>query len=311
MINKKKVLIVVLLICFIAAVAVMANAHLGLDISEDALMAWIMTHDVQYVTEDAVFHDMAQGISNEGRDAIKGALDYVYTIAFDSTPIINNVIIGEGKGVVEANIAGTHIGEFAGISATNRDIEFPILITYDLNEEWPYLIREARIYMMVGYIFDQVLEGASTDLVPKGDPFADFEPKASVAVTSDILTGWANTLDLKYVTDDVVFVDMSTGDLFATNRDELGVNLNWFYNIAFAGGIAEPNLIAGEGVGVLEFNLVGTHTGEFAGIAATGLEVNVPKAVVYELEEEYPYRIKNARFYLMVNVLLEQLTAEQ
>lgn len=311
MVTSSKVLLAVLTVLLVISIPSIANAHLDIAITKDALMPWLTTHDVQYLAESAIFYDMAQNVANEGKDAISAALNYIYQIAFDATPTTKNIIIGEGKGAIEVTIAGTHIGEFAGIPATGKNVKFPLLITYQLQKEWPYQVKEARIFMMVNYVFDQILNEASPDLVPIAEPFAELNQRPSVAVTTDILTGWLESLDLKYVTDDVVFVDMSTGDLFATNREELGQNLNWVYNIAFVAGIAEPRLTVGEGVGVVEFRLVGTHTGEFAGIPATGKEVDVPKVVVYELEENYPYRIKSARFYLMVNVLIDQLTAEK
>jgi predicted ester cyclase len=64
---------------------------------------------------------------------------------------------------------------------------------------------------------------------------------------------------------------------------------------AVAGGIVElhqqsfdarpelTNLIVGEGTAAIEAVFVGTHTGEFAGIPATGTEVAVPYAVFYDL----------------------------
>jgi steroid delta-isomerase-like uncharacterized protein len=45
------------------------------------------------------------------------------------------------------------------------------------------------------------------------------------------------------------------------------------------------NLIVGEGTAAGEFVFVGTHTGEFAGIPATGREVAVPYVVFYDLAD--------------------------
>jgi predicted ester cyclase len=52
---------------------------------------------------------------------------------------------------------------------------------------------------------------------------------------------------------------------------------------------------------------VGTHIGEFAGIAATGKEFRVPLCVVYDVEDD---KIKQARIYFEIPALLAQLGVE-
>ena len=66
------------------------------------------------------------------------------------------------------------------------------------------------------------------------------------------------------------------------------------------------NLVIGEGTGALEAVFVGTHTGEFAGIAATGIEVAVPYSVFYELADG---KITNLRIYALVEGIVQQLQA--
>lgn len=130
----------------------------------------------------------------------------------------------------------------------------------------------------------------------------------SLEDTRGVIMGWLETLDAsKYTTEDVVFLDMASGEPLATNNVELGENLYWFYNVAFEAQIVDPFVIIGEGRAVVEFTVSGVHIGEFAGIPGTGNKVHFPKIVTYELEEEYPYRIKNARFYIMMNILMDQI----
>ena len=57
---------------------------------------------------------------------------------------------------------------------------------------------------------------------------------------------------------------------------------------------------------MIEADFVGTHTGEFAGIAATGRQVRVPFCVVYELEGD---RITRGRVYMEMPVMFRQLGA--
>src|SRR5215213_8766972 len=66
------------------------------------------------------------------------------------------------------------------------------------------------------------------------------------------------------------------------------------------------NVVIGEGTGALEAVFFGTHTGEFAGIAATGKEVAVPYSVFYELEDG---KITNLRIYALVEGIVQQLQA--
>jgi predicted ester cyclase len=65
-------------------------------------------------------------------------------------------------------------------------------------------------------------------------------------------------------------------------------------------------LVVGEGTAALEAVFVGTHTGEFAGIAATGKAVEVPYSVFYELEGG---KITALRIYALVEGIVQQLQA--
>jgi predicted ester cyclase len=64
------------------------------------------------------------------------------------------------------------------------------------------------------------------------------------------------------------------------------------------------NLVVGEGTAALEVVFVGTHIGEFAGIAPTGAEVRVPYSVFYELEDG---KITALRIYALAEGLVQQL----
>jgi predicted ester cyclase len=63
-------------------------------------------------------------------------------------------------------------------------------------------------------------------------------------------------------------------------------------------------LLFGENNAMLEADFVGKHIGEFAGIVATGRDVRVPTAVVYDLEDDC---VKRARVYFEMPVLMHQL----
>jgi predicted ester cyclase len=67
------------------------------------------------------------------------------------------------------------------------------------------------------------------------------------------------------------------------------------------------NLLVGEGTAAVEAVFVGTHTGEFVGIPATGWEVAVPYAVFYDLADG---EITALRIHGFASGLVAALTAE-
>ena len=66
------------------------------------------------------------------------------------------------------------------------------------------------------------------------------------------------------------------------------------------------NLVAGEGTAAAELMFVGAHTGEFAGVAATGKEVEVPYSVFYEVADG---KITALRIYALAEGLVQQIQA--
>jgi len=111
------------------------------------------THDTKFIAEDAVFINMDSGEKTNGRFAIGEMLQYMYHIAFDAHAEITNTIITDDKAVLEAYFVGKHIGEFAGIQATQKNVKVPLCVTYDLDND---LIKEARIYMSTSVMMQQL-----------------------------------------------------------------------------------------------------------------------------------------------------------
>src|SRR5688572_21112508 len=112
--------------------------------------AYMQTHDVSYIAEDAVFHNMATGEENRGREAIGEMLHYLYHIAFDAKAETVNTIITENSAMLEGYFTGTHIGEFAGIPATGKQVRVPLVVTYELENS---MISSARVYFLVNVLF--------------------------------------------------------------------------------------------------------------------------------------------------------------
>ena len=105
-----------------------------LSTTKENMEAYFQTHDVKYVAEDAVFKHMSTGDEYKGREQIGGMLHYMYHIAFDAKAEITNRIITEKKALLEFNFVGKHIGEFAGMQPTNKAVNVPTCISYDLED---------------------------------------------------------------------------------------------------------------------------------------------------------------------------------
>ena len=122
-------------------------------LSQKNLEAYFATHDVQYVAEDGVFLSMNTGEETVGRDAVGQMLHYIYHVAFDAKAEIRNTIITDSKAVLEMDFVGKHIGEFAGIQPTNKDVNVPVCIVYDLENG---LIKHARVYFTMDVMMKQL-----------------------------------------------------------------------------------------------------------------------------------------------------------
>jgi len=121
--------------------------------SQKNMEAYFATHDVQYVAEDAVFTHMSSGDETKGREAVAQMLHYFYHVAFDARAEIKNKIITENKAVLEADFVGRHIGEFAGVQPTNKEVNVPLCIVYDLENGF---IKQARVYMLMDVMIKQL-----------------------------------------------------------------------------------------------------------------------------------------------------------
>ncbi|HEX2219515.1 MAG TPA: ester cyclase [Gemmatimonadales bacterium] len=129
----------------------------------------------------------------------------------------------------------------------------------------------------------------------------------SVERTREVMERYLNSnhSDLSMMADDVVFTTMATGD---EHRGPEGVKrmLEHVYHEAFDARAETRSRIYTEDHAVLEADFVGTHTGTFAGVPATGRQVRVPLCVVYDLRDG---KIVRGRVYLEVPVLLRQIGA--
>lgn len=123
----------------------------------------------------------------------------------------------------------------------------------------------------------------------------------SIDSTRETMTRYFND-DVSTLADDVVFTMMATGEEWL-GPTAVQAMLEHIYRVAFRAHVETRMLVCGDNNAVLEAEFVGTHTGEFAGIRATGKEVRVPLCVAYDLEGG---RIRRARIYFEIPAFVRQ-----
>ena len=127
----------------------------------------------------------------------------------------------------------------------------------------------------------------------------------SIDETKQVLEAYWQDHDPQHVAENAVFTMQPTGEEIR-GRDAIAKHLSGFYHGALEARAVRTNAIFADGQGVLEARVQGRHTGVFAGVPATGREVDVPLCVTYDVSGG---KIQRARIYLLVNVLLAQITS--
>lgn len=109
--------------------------------------------DTSMMADDVVFTIMATGDENHTPEGVQGMLNYFYHIAFDATAETKNLIIADGHAVFEGDFVGKHIGEFAGIPATHKDVRVPLCVVYDVEND---KIQRGRVYFLMASLMAQL-----------------------------------------------------------------------------------------------------------------------------------------------------------
>jgi predicted ester cyclase len=109
--------------------------------------------DVSMMAADVVFRVMATGDEHRTPAGVIAMLAYFYHGAFEATAVTRKSVVGPGSAVLEADFVGRHIGEFAGVPATGRDVRVPLCVCYDLRDG---KIVEGRIYFEIPAFLAQV-----------------------------------------------------------------------------------------------------------------------------------------------------------
>jgi len=151
--KRPSLILTMFALCAAAVFTLVGCNRKSSDAARENVNAYFQTHDTKYLTEDAEFTDLTTGQVTKGREAIGQMLHHIYHEAFDARAEITNTIVTENKAVLEATFIGKHIGEFAGVAATGKDVRVPLCVVYDLEGD---KIKRARIYLLASVLFQQL-----------------------------------------------------------------------------------------------------------------------------------------------------------
>ena len=85
-----------------------------------------------------------------------------------------------------------------------------------------------------------------------------------LAIAQKNMRDYLRSHDARYVTDDAVFINKSTGERIE-GREAIGKMLQFFYHIAFDAHAETTNVLVTEDRALAEGLFIGKHIGEFAG----------------------------------------------
>ncbi len=117
-----------------------------------------------------------------------------------------------------------------------------------------------------------------------------------------------NRADLaSFFTDDVALALVEAGQEIR-GREAVAAAIAELHQVTFDARPEVANLVIGDGNAAGEFVFIGTHTGEFSGIPASGRQVRVPYTVFYDLSRG---RISALRILGFASGLVAQLSAPE
>jgi steroid delta-isomerase-like uncharacterized protein len=88
-----------------------------------------------YFSDDVTWTIVGIDQQVQGREPVRDFLTRMHTQAFDAHPKVKALVVGDGQAVLEADLVGTHTGEFLGMAATGKSIQVPYCVVYDLRDD--------------------------------------------------------------------------------------------------------------------------------------------------------------------------------
>jgi predicted ester cyclase len=107
----------------------------------------------RHFSDDVVLTMVGTDQVAESPDGTEAFIDYLHTVAFEATPELKNMIVGDSQAVGEFDFVGKHVNEFGGIAATGREVRVPYCMVYELEGN---KIRALRGYMPMDVLLRQL-----------------------------------------------------------------------------------------------------------------------------------------------------------
>jgi predicted ester cyclase len=111
----------------------------------------------RFFAEDVAIVMMETGDVTRGRDAVRDAIVAMHTHAFAGRLVVRTLVCDEDRAAIEAQLVGSHVGEFAGIAPTGEAVTLTYAVVYDLADG---LITELRGYLPLTATVLQLHEAA-------------------------------------------------------------------------------------------------------------------------------------------------------
>lgn len=86
-----------------------------------------------FLAEDVSWTTMETGDQIRGREQVRDFIVALHSQAFEASPELVNVYIGDGAAALEAVFTGRHTGEFGGVPATGTEVRVPYTVCYDIS----------------------------------------------------------------------------------------------------------------------------------------------------------------------------------
>jgi steroid delta-isomerase-like uncharacterized protein len=106
-----------------------------------------------YLADDVTFEVVGTPQAAQGRTAVRDAITYLHTQAFDATAKLKTVLAADGHAAVECDFIGTHTAEFLGVAPAGRPVNVPYAVVYDLSDTQIFAIR---VYMSMEVLRQQL-----------------------------------------------------------------------------------------------------------------------------------------------------------